>query len=581
MKFLVLTNYDKKLIKSKNRIYLGDWCKTRFSSKEKIFKNIWDNANLLKKDYFLLKKIIDKKNNKYSKFLFRYHHKIIPTKVWKKIIFIWLVIFVHGNYFRWKTIKKHLGNKRFKFINISNLKFKYSVDTKNYLLNNLNSHEFNYLSYRSLILFLKKKNIKIINKTLNKLGSKKYKSNNFNFIIFNLKKIYFNFKIFLENFFLNPKIFFLESINYKFYLIINMIFYQLPFKLHNSFNWNFIKNEINRAERKSFNIKPLKKNHQLTFENYLDEIFIDNLPSCYLEGFQRVYFYAEKIKINPKLIFSAFGHIYNEVFKLWSFLRLYKKKSKVYSIQHGGHHQLIYTSYDYEFKNFNKHISWIKNYNKNSKNLPIIKYFFKQDINYLCNEKILFVGNDKYDFCSRITPGPVSNSSYFAIKDLNQIHKKLKKNIASKIFYIGKKKDIDGSKYIKINNNINFLKNESLRQNLKKARLVICTYPMTTFIDSLLSCPTILVYRPAQWQEISMLSNSYKNLKKNKIIFSDPEDAADHINNFWDKIDVWWNSKSVNKAKNDFLYNFDYSPENKKNFVRWSRFIQKQYKGMH
>ena len=577
MKFLVLTNYDNKIIKSKNKVYLGDWCKKRFYPKEKVFENIWDNTNLIKKDYFLLKKIIYKKNKKYSKFLFKYHNKIIPIKVWEKMIFIWLVIFVHSSYFRWKTVKKNLSNKKLKFINITNLRFKYSVDTKDYLLNNQNSHEFNYLSYKNLILFLNKKNIKIINKKFNKLDSDKHK--NLNFVLFNLKNFFFDFNIFLENFFLKPKIFFLESINYKFYLIINIIFYQLPFKLYNTFNWNFIKNKINDDQRKFIDKISLSKNHQPTFENYLDEIFIDNLPSCYLSGFKTLYFYAEKIKIKPRLIFSAFGHIYNEVFKLWSFLRLYKNKSKVFSIQHGGHHQLIYTSYDYEFKNFNKHISWIKKYNKYSKSLPIIKYFFKQDINYLSNEKILFVGNDKHDFFSRITPGPVSNNSYFAIKDLIQIHNKLKKNIASKIFYIGKKKNIDHDKNIIIKN-INFLKNESLRQNLKKARLVICTYPMTTFIDSLLSCPTILVCRPDQWQEISMLSNSYKSLKKNKIIFSNPEEAADHINNFWDRIDDWWNSKNVNKAKNDFLNNFDYSFNNKKNLVRWSKFIQKQYKGI-
>ena len=103
----------------------------------------------------------------------------------------------------------------------------------------------------------------------------------------------------------------------------------------------------------------------------------------------------------------------------------------------------------------------------------------------------------------------------------------------------------------------------ALDDNIKDCRLVICSYPQTTFFDSLLSGPTILVYNPNQWRHYKELNKAYKTLKNNKIIFDNPVDAAKHINRIWHKIDLWWNEKEVIKARNLFLKEFNLPPKNK------------------
>ena len=41
---------------------------------------------------------------------------------------------------------------------------------------------------------------------------------------------------------------------------------------------------------------------------------------------------------------------------------------------------------------------------------------------------------------------------------------------------------------------------------------------------------------------------------KNKIAFSNPEDASLHINNTWDSVDKWWNSEEVKNTLSKILF---------------------------
>ena len=98
--------------------------------------------------------------------------------------------------------------------------------------------------------------------------------------------------------------------------------------------------------------------------------------------------------------------------------------------------------------------------------------------------------------------------------------------------------------------------------NIRKSKLVICTYPQTTFFDSLMNGPTILVYDPKLWRHYKKLNRAYKILKSKRIIFDNSNEAAKHINHIWKDIDKWWNEKDVVNARNIFLKEFNLPPKN-------------------
>ena len=158
----------------------------------------------------------------------------------------------------------------------------------------------------------------------------------------------------------------------------------------------------------------------------------------------------------------------------------------------------------------------------------------------------------------------MSISSANTLKDLEAICQNVDKNIRSNIFYAPKKEMINffSNKLSKILNKRQILPTSELDINIKESKLVICTYPQTTFFDAIMSGPTILVYNPKLWKQYKELDRSYKFLRDNNIIFDNPKDAANHINNIWNDIDEWWLNEDVVNARNLFLKEFNLPPKN-------------------
>ena len=96
-------------------------------------------------------------------------------------------------------------------------------------------------------------------------------------------------------------------------------------------------------------------------------------------------------------------------------------------------------------------------------------------------------------------------------------------------------------------------KKHSFIKYINKSRLVICSYPQTAFSESILSVPTILLYDFSKYVFKNKFKQIHKKLIKYKIAFNDPEKAALHVNEIWNKIDEWWYSKEVKNTINDFI----------------------------
>ena len=273
----------------------------------------------------------------------------------------------------------------------------------------------------------------------------------------------------------------------------------------------------------------------------------------------------KKIKFKPKIIVSGTQHVHNELAKLWMLKQKYEHNKKLFIVSHGGGHQkLSLTMFDYEHKIGDYFFEWLDKRRFYNHRLPNTKYSFnvkKRDQNA---EKIIFVGNELKSYINRISPGPMSISSSKIIDDLEIIFNNLNQNIRSKIYYAPKKKMIKyfSNKISRILKKNKILPIGKLDLNIQKSKLVICTYPQTTFFDAVMSGPTILVYDPKLWKHYTKLDKSYKILKSHGIVFDNSFEAAKHINHIWKDIDKWWNKKEVVNARNIFLKEFNLPPKN-------------------
>ena len=108
---------------------------------------------------------------------------------------------------------------------------------------------------------------------------------------------------------------------------------------------------------------------------------------------------------------------------------------------------------------------------------------------------------------------------------------------------------------------------------IKNSRLVICTYPQTTFAESMYSgVPTMLFYDESFWEVQPIYSSLINVLEKANIIFTNQDDAVKHVLQIQDDPMDWWRSDQVKAAREDFnniCLTLDTKP-----VLRWKNFFQ-------
>jgi putative transferase (TIGR04331 family) len=96
---------------------------------------------------------------------------------------------------------------------------------------------------------------------------------------------------------------------------------------------------------------------------------------------------------------------------------------------------------------------------------------------------------------------------------------------------------------------------KKLLQEYEISKLIICTYPQTTFSEAMYSgVPTILLFTEKYWDFHPVFNDVIFELKKNKIIHTDSKKAAQHVNNISHNPEIWWNNSKTIKARKKYLY---------------------------
>ena len=566
-KTLITTCIELSNIKDKkNILYAGDWClkNQKLIKNKNVVHNIWDSNQIIDSDYKKIEKIHKKINLKLSDHLYYLHEKKISKKIWKNLIYIWLTYYLFFYYFKWKTIIKISSiNKKINFNLYESNDVHSNIDSLDFYNVSSNSDIFNYLAFKRVISYQKKN--KLININLVKKNKKIYEKRKLSLNTTQNVKLNLSNKIILyfQKKLINHDLLIIDGINFKFKFFLNLFSFQFPINFKNIFNWEKAKKNLIKNKKKILISKI--ENDGTHFENFIFDNIMSDLPLCFTSGFSYLDELSKKIKFKPKIIVSGTQHVHNELAKLWMLKQKYEHNKKLFIVSHGGGHQrLSLTMFDYEHKIGDYFFEWLDKKKFYNYRLPNTKYSFNVKKRNKNADKIVFVGNELKPYINRISPGPMSISSSKIIDDLEIIFKNLNQNIRSKIFYAPKKKMIRyfSNKISKILKKDKILPIGKLALNIQKSKLVICSYPQTTFFDAIMSGPTILVYNPKLWRHYSKLNKSYKVLKSHGIVFDNSFEAAKHINHIWKDIDKWWNEKEVVNARNIFLKEFNLPPKN-------------------
>ena len=135
---------------------------------------------------------------------------------------------------------------------------------------------------------------------------------------------------------------------------------------------------------------------------------------------------------------------------------------------------------------------------------------------------------------------------------------------------------IFGKESIENKDQINF------SSSINESKLVICFIPQTSYIECIFNnIPTILIGNKEGFFDTKDRVQILKKLQKNNLFFNNMREAAKFINNNWEKMEMWWNNKSLQKLRNEFLKEYyevsEFSNQNMKNLFDQELKLIKQY----
>lgn len=558
---LILTDLDKPEKVVKNTFFLSDWITHKNFVKKKIIDKPFKNFKEKVKAYNYINKIKPELENKLADYIYTYHNKKYSLKLIKSMISLWVSQYLQFIYFRWKLIDKLLKqNKKF---SINDIKIDPGInnylDTLDFMDLAFENDIFNFFHLKKIINFRKSEFKKKIEFKKNKKFYKKNfiprnRNNGLKLIIvLFLEKV---IDIIANSLIRKNKLFLKEGFSYRNLILLNFKFKQLPYFGNFTFNWFGLKKKFKVKREKIDNIlisKKLKKK----FERYLCSNILKDAPTIFFKSLNELENLKKKITFDPKVIISSHSHFYNELFKLWSFQRKLENKSKLIIFQHGGNHSKLNPVFDYEKTVSNEFYDWKNNKNKFCGMTKYLNHSIKRNN----GKKILFVGIEYRKYPCRFYPGPLHHDEMNSIYHLAHITKGLKDENRDNFFYLPNRTILPVHKemilkHLKKNK---ILKNQSLKKNIKNFSLIICSSPMTTFFDCILSGPTFLLIDKEYWITEKKISLKYDLLKKNKILFYDVKELLKHFNKIYpDNLYNWWNSENVQCAINAFLKEFNF-----------------------
>ena len=291
------------------------------------------------------------------------------------------------------------------------------------------------------------------------------------------------------------------------------------------------------------------------------------MPIEFLESFEELFNYIKvsnkKDKIKRKIITQSI----HENSKRVMLSKLIQNGSKLIILQHGGGYGIakINGGEILEKHLADKFLSW----GWDEKNKKVSKFINVQSSQNRCisnvkNKKIVMFFTTGSNLFNKIGFWPMVNfqriiKNYNFKKILTFIKKDLQKKLVLRYYargykrsgiamdknFFGKSLEYDEAK---TNWRKNFSKNSiTIHENING----------TTWLDTIShDVPTLILDDSKIYKTRKEFQNYYYQLKKNKIIFTDPKKLSNFINKNFYNIEKWWFSKKILKLKMKIIKNY-------------------------
>lgn len=551
MVYLATTALDKFWDKTADEIvFLGEWCKTNSDLKDlqnyKTMSFLWSNQEIVKTAfnecwavYYAILPIL-------SKHLNEIHNINKSDRYWKIIIGNWLWCFIQIVYDRYKNINNFIAEyPNFNTFVLSKNSYITPLEYGDFI-NNISSDPYNLQLYSQILDYLGF-NFKALDYNLNQRHVYKYSHKSL------FKNTLFRF---IEFFAKKDACITITTPNF----INKMSFIKLFFNSNRKIIYDDFNDPIFIGIKKDITMRnnfTKLYNENNDFIKLLFYLFEQNFPMLFLEGFDDMRKNAlSRSNRLTKVYFTTNAVYFNYPYKF--FLAEHIEQILFVGMQHGGNYgsDNFCNAEKYERDISDYFLTWGWKYGRGTKSCT--HEIINQNIKPKKDGYILFVMNDMLRYLYRIDPFYQSSAikltylpktiSFF--KNVKTIDKFLVRTYPSDSGFKIAQTLKDNFPNMIFDNH-----SKTFRKRLKDARLYVCDHLSTTYLEALaMNFPTVVFVDKNYFY--FRKPELFELLIDAKILFYDEIEAAKHIDTIYNNIDDWWLSDKVQKARQEFCYNY-------------------------
>jgi putative transferase (TIGR04331 family) len=290
----------------------------------------------------------------------------------------------------------------------------------------------------------------------------------------------------------------------------------------------------------------------------LSSMLFNFLPTCYLEGFNKLKVVANEMGFpkSPKFIFTSNSYSTDEVFKYWSAVKA-EEGVKYIIGQHGsnfGTNRFLSPSVEEEICDTFLTWGWGNN------GLNYKKSFIFKTVNKKLspNPKGGLLLNQLHIDYRRNTWDTVNQHlKYFEDQKIfiSNLSELIRRNTVIRLSSEYKThKFREDLRWLEFDDNLllNYHQ-DSFFSLLSKSRLVVHSYDSTGFLEALaLNVPTMAFWQNGLDHLLPGAKAHYQELADVGILHFSPKTISEKINYEWKDIELWWNRLDIQKARDKF-----------------------------
>ena len=572
---LVTTADERTWPKNQPILFLGEWCK--LYDRKAVWSDLntiiapyhWDDREKLYNDYLYLQEVYEDLLYKLSIKLNHIHGVDHSFRYWRILIGPWLGTFVHIIFDRWFMLKRVIESSEVDKCRSINRDGETIIPndmedfSKLFLKDNWNEAIYSELIDRC---WNKKIHIEKIDCEENFIKKRAIAQLS---LASDLKKIFFKALFFLNQLTRksNEYFFLFSYLPLKTDLHLQIKLGQIP-KIWRSVSAPKVKsNELKRNWR-------VKNNAGSdAFVELINDMIPAHIPTVYLEGYETLVNAASNLPWpkKPSAIFTSVSFVTDDIFKIWAANKIENGVPLVIG-QHGGNFGIskfsFYEKHQLSISDAFLSWGWKKKEYKNIFPIGNLK-IIEKSINYDPNGKALLVELFVPRYSYYIYALPISSGQWLTYfkeqcRFIAALPLPIQQKIIVRLFRHDKQRKINSSgeaHWSDQNFEVEYeLGNKPIKELMKESRVYISTYNATTFLESLSwNVPTIIFWNP-KYNELCEDAIPYFELLKSVGIFhATPESAAQQMIKVWDDVSIWWESKEVQSARDEFCKCWSYT----------------------